>query len=55
LVAVDPARGLEPAGLNLEAKELDPAFVPDHSDRMAWLAAKFKPLEIYLSTDYTDA
>ena len=39
-MAVDPARGLEPAvaGLNLEARELDPAFVPDHSDRMAWLA-----------------
>jgi len=39
-VAVDPARGLAPAvaGSSQEAKELDPGFVPDHSDRMAWLA-----------------
>jgi len=39
-VAVDPAHGLEPAvaGLNREARELDPGFEPDHSDRMAWLA-----------------
>jgi len=35
LAGVDPAHelGLAVAGSNREAKELDPAFVPDHSDR----------------------
>lgn len=37
---VDPAHELEPAvaGSSQAATEVDPAFVPDHSDRMAWLA-----------------
>ena len=38
-VEVDPAHELEPeVGSSREAMELDPAFVPDHSDRMALLA-----------------
>ena len=41
-MAVDPARGLEPAGLNREARELDPAFVRDRVDRLT------------SSTDYGD-
>ena len=38
-MAVDPAHELEPAvaGSSRAARELDPAFEPDHSDRMAWL------------------
>ena len=43
-MAVDPAHGPEPAvaGLNREARELDPALVPDRVDRLT------------LSTDYAD-
>lgn len=39
-MAADPAHELEPAvvDLSLEVKALDPAFAPDHSDRMALLA-----------------
>jgi hypothetical protein len=38
-VAVGQAHEPEPgvADVNPEAKELDPEFVPDHSDRMALL------------------